>query len=78
MVFVRNAISTGLIFVVPPWLADMGVYDMFVVCGVLAAVIALLVVPLIIFGRRWRIQLAGKYMSFKTRRIGHESGRTQK
>lgn len=67
VVFVRNAISTGLIFAIPPWIGTMGVYDMFVVCAVLAAVIALTCVPLIIWGREWRIALARKYQKFAER-----------
>lgn len=67
IVFVRNAISTGLIFAIPPWISAMGVYDMFVVCAVLAALIALTCVPLIVWGRRWRIALAGRYQGFAER-----------
>lgn len=67
VVFVRNAISTCLIFAVPPWMTNMGIYDMFVVCGVLAAVIALTCVPLIIWGRQFRERLAGRYLKYQER-----------
>lgn len=67
VVFVRNAISTALIFAVPPWMTNMGIYDMFVVCGVLAALIALTCVPLIIWGRLFRQRLAGRYMKYEER-----------
>lgn len=67
VVFVRNAISTGLIFAIPPWINAMGVYDMFVVCAVLAAIIALTCVPLIVWGRRWRVLLAVRYQRFAER-----------
>lgn len=45
----------------------MGIYDMFVICGVLAAVIGLTCVPLIVWGRKWRAQLAGKYSKWQER-----------
>ncbi|KAK5092630.1 hypothetical protein LTR70_009176 [Exophiala xenobiotica] len=67
VVFVRNAISTGMIFAVPPWMTNMGIYDMFVVCAVLAAVIALTHLPLLIWGRRWRIALAPEYQKYAQR-----------
>jgi hypothetical protein len=64
VVFVRNGISTGMIFAVPPWMVNMGIYDMFVVCGVLAAVIALTCVPFLIWGRAWRVKLASRYAKY--------------
>jgi hypothetical protein len=42
----------------------MGVYNMFVLLSVIAAAIALTCVPLIIWGRRFRIHYAEKYRVF--------------
>lgn len=67
VVFVRNAISTGLIFAIPPWIDAMGVYNMFAICAVLAAVIALTCLPLIVWGRKWRILLTGRYQKYAER-----------
>ncbi|RSL58631.1 hypothetical protein CEP54_007676 [Fusarium duplospermum] len=64
VVFVRNIIATGLVFAVSPWMAGMGVYDMFVLLGCIAAAIALTCVPLMIWGRKFRAQLAPKYDYF--------------
>lgn len=64
MVFVRNVISTGLVFAVTPWMEGMGVYDMFVLLGCLSIAVALTCVPLIIWGRKWRAKLAGRYEHF--------------
>ncbi|KAK7419043.1 hypothetical protein QQX98_003545 [Neonectria punicea] len=64
VVFVRNIIATALVFAVTPWMTNMGVYDMFVLLGCIAAAIALTCVPLIIWGRGYRVQLADKYRHF--------------
>ncbi|KAJ3549942.1 hypothetical protein NM208_g245 [Fusarium decemcellulare] len=64
VVFVRNIIATGLVFAVSPWMEGMGVYDMFVLLGCIAAAIALTCIPLIIWGRKFRAQLAYKYDYF--------------
>jgi hypothetical protein len=44
-----------------PWMAGMGVYNMFVLLGCLGLAVALTSVPMIIWGRKWRVQLAGRY-----------------
>lgn len=67
VVFVRNAISTCMIFAVPPWMVNLGIYNMFVVCGVMAAVIAMTSIPLTIWGRQWRSSLAGRYEKYASR-----------
>ena len=64
VVFVRNIISTGLVFAITPWIAGMGVYNMFVLLGCLSIAVALTCVPLIIWGRKWRAQLTGRYESY--------------
>ncbi|KAK4944136.1 hypothetical protein LTR10_016469 [Elasticomyces elasticus] len=64
VVFVRNVISTALVFAITPWIEGMGVYNMFVLLGCLSIAIALTCVPLIIWGRAWRIKLAPRYEHF--------------
>jgi hypothetical protein len=64
VVFVRNIISTGLVFAITPWIAGMGVYNMFVLLGCLSIGVALTSVPLMIWGRKWRIKFAGRYEYF--------------
>lgn len=58
--FVRNIIATALVFAASPWMASMGVYDMFVLLGCVAVAIAPTCVPLMIWGRRLRAKLAAK------------------
>ncbi|KPI39025.1 putative MFS-type transporter [Cyphellophora attinorum] len=69
VVFVRNAISTALVFAVTPWMTGMGVFNMFIMLGCLGLAVALTCVPLIIWGRRWRIRLAGRYEYFAMRQL---------
>jgi len=63
IVFVRNGMATIMTFVIPAWQAGMGVYNMFALLGALAALVMLTCVPLIIWGRRWRMKLGDRYTS---------------
>ncbi|KAF5686923.1 HOL1 substrate-H+ antiporter [Fusarium circinatum] len=64
VVFVRNVIATGLVFAVTPWMEGMGVYNMYVVLGCISTAVALTCVPMVIWGRTFRVRLAGKYEYF--------------
>lgn len=64
VVFVRNVIATGLVFAASPWMEGMGVYNMFVVLSCISTAIALTCIPMVIWGRKFRVQLAGKYDYF--------------
>lgn len=57
----RNIISTALVFAISPWMDGMGVYNMFVLLSVIAAAVALTCIPIIIWGRSFRIRYAEKY-----------------
>lgn len=48
-------------FVIPIWAENTGVYSMFALLGGLAALIAMTCVPLMIWGRYWRVKLADLY-----------------
>ena len=61
VVFVRNGMATVMTFVIPIWASRMGFYNMFALLGGLAALVALTCVPLMIWGRYWRVQLADTY-----------------
>ncbi|KAF4335864.1 HOL1 substrate-H+ antiporter [Fusarium beomiforme] len=61
VVFVRNAIATALVFATTPWMTGMGVYNMFVVLGCISTVVAFTCIPMVIWGRAFRVRLAGKY-----------------
>lgn len=57
VVFIRNGIATAFIFALPAWQKGMGIYNMYIV-------MALTVVPLIVWGRAWRVKLAGRFEHF--------------
>ncbi|KPI45398.1 putative MFS-type transporter [Cyphellophora attinorum] len=61
VVFVRNGMATVMTFVIPIWMDSMGVYNMFLLLGILTALVMLTSVPLLIWGKRWRIKLGDKY-----------------
>jgi hypothetical protein len=53
--------ATVMTFVIPIWANNMGFYNMFALLGGLAALIALTCVPLMVWGRYWRVKLADLY-----------------
>ena len=57
--------ATVMTFVIPIWASSMGFYNMFALLGALAALIALTCVPLIVWGRYWRLRLADTYASLR-------------
>lgn len=67
VVFCRNALATGLIFAIPPWITSMGVYNMYVVVGCLTALVTLTCVPFFFWGRTWRVRLAQEYRKYAAR-----------
>ncbi|KAH7323818.1 serine/threonine kinase 16 [Rhexocercosporidium sp. MPI-PUGE-AT-0058] len=62
--FVRNAIATVIVFVLPPWLKGMGTYNMFALIGVLALASGLMFVPMMMYGKRVRIACASRYARY--------------
>ena len=67
MVFVRNIITTALVFALTPWMDGMGVKWMFILLGILAVVFALMAVPYIIWGKRWRAKSAARFDYYRLR-----------
>ncbi|KAH7152662.1 major facilitator superfamily domain-containing protein [Dactylonectria macrodidyma] len=64
VVFVRNIIATALVFAVTPWMTNMGVYNMFVLLACIATAVAFTCVPMIVWGRAYRVRLAEKYAHY--------------
>ncbi|EXJ56382.1 uncharacterized protein A1O5_12649 [Cladophialophora psammophila CBS 110553] len=67
VVFVRNIITTILVFSIAPWMEGMGIYNMFVLLGCLSAVISFSCVPFLFWGRAWRVRLAAKYKYYASK-----------
>ncbi|PVH71652.1 serine/threonine kinase 16 [Cadophora sp. DSE1049] len=69
VVFIRNAISTTLVFAISPWIEGMGVYNMFVLLGCLTVVTTLACVLFIVKGRDWRVKFAGRYEHYRAQQF---------
>ncbi|KAM0438827.1 hypothetical protein ACHAPT_001588 [Fusarium lateritium] len=59
--FIRNIVCVGLPFGVVPWMNSMSLTNIFVISGCINTVVALLFVPLMVWGRRIRAAKASKY-----------------
>ncbi|KAL5386786.1 hypothetical protein PMIN02_008377 [Paraphaeosphaeria minitans] len=70
--FFRNALSMAVPFAMVPWWVSMGLSNMFITVGCLSLFIGLLYIPLLVWGKHIRIQLAPRYeiLIAKKRLIG--------
>lgn len=59
--FLRNALSIGMPSALTPWIAAVGFSNMFIILGCLCLFIGMLYVPLLIWGKKIRTQLAPRY-----------------
>lgn len=59
--FVRNVFGIAIPFGITPWLATSSLTNIFITCGFISLAISALFVPLIIYGKRIRSKLAGRY-----------------
>ncbi|KAI5304165.1 hypothetical protein KEM56_006781 [Ascosphaera pollenicola] len=62
--FLRNCFSIVLVFAINPWLAHQGVQNMFIVVGVWSFVVCCLHLPLLRWGKWFRIKTAPAYKHF--------------
>ncbi|KAJ5771134.1 uncharacterized protein N7511_003185 [Penicillium nucicola] len=53
--FAQYMVATIIIFALDPWINGMGLYNTFTVIGCLAIGCNLLCIPMILFGKKWRI-----------------------
>ncbi|KAK5149972.1 hypothetical protein LTS14_010444 [Recurvomyces mirabilis] len=71
--FVRNALATMVVFALTPWINTMGLYNMFVCATCLAFALYALTVPMLIWGKTWRVQTAAAYARHIERSGNHAS-----
>lgn len=69
LTFVRNAFGTLGAMCLSPWIAKMGLYNMFVLSGGLSITVTLLTVPMMIWGRRCRQWTAERYTIMAARQF---------
>ncbi|GME31400.1 MFS transporter [Neofusicoccum parvum] len=70
---IRNLLAMALVFALPPWLKNMGTYDMFTLLGCLTLTLSLTAVPMLIWGRTWRKGCADKYRYYAARQYSPRS-----
>ncbi|KAG4441700.1 hypothetical protein IFR05_002834 [Cadophora sp. M221] len=63
---VRNGLATVIVFAFNPWVTAMGYRNTFILCAMLALVSMLTAIPMIIWGKRFRIKFADKYRHYAT------------
>jgi hypothetical protein len=59
--FVRNVVATIVAFVLTPWVAALGLHGMFTCVGCIALALDLTVIPMIIWGKKFRILCVRRY-----------------
>ena len=62
--FVRNAIATGVVFAINPWIGSLGFYNTMTSVGCLALGIGMLWIPMVIWGKKMRIKFASRYQRY--------------
>jgi hypothetical protein len=67
--FVRNVFATVVVFVLTPWVTALGLHGMFTCIGCLALFLNMLVVPMIIWGKTFRIMCAKRYAEMAERQF---------
>lgn len=67
--FLRNALSTVLIFVIQPWFDGMGVYNAFVMLGCFAVAFSFLGIPMGLYGKRARVKCADRYRRYAAKQF---------
>jgi len=61
---VRNSLATVIVFAFNPWVTAMGYRNTFILCAVLALVSMLTAVPMIMYGKAFRVKFAEKYRHY--------------
>ncbi|EPE34391.1 MFS general substrate transporter [Glarea lozoyensis ATCC 20868] len=61
VVFVRNGVSTIIVFALTPWINRVGLRNMFITAACMNVAIGLLTLPMIFWGKKARVMRAEKY-----------------
>ena len=72
--FTRNVFSTIFVFVITPWIAKVGMKNVFITINILGTVVLLFTFLFIYLGKRFRVYTVGRYRwcaerQFEARRI---------
>jgi hypothetical protein len=69
--FVRNGLSTALVFGISPWMANTGVYNMFVVAGCVSLAVTMLCIPMRVWGKTIRAKTRERYAVSADKQYGN-------
>ncbi|KIW64048.1 hypothetical protein PV04_09008 [Phialophora macrospora] len=61
--FVRNALATAVAMSLSNWIEGTGLSAVFIICAVVSAVVLLTTIPMMIWGKSFRVRTAKKYVS---------------
>lgn len=67
--FVRNIFATVIVFALAPWIAGLGLHGCFTSVGCLALALNLTTLPMIIWGKKFRIMCAERYAKMAERQF---------
>ncbi|KAJ5647470.1 hypothetical protein N7490_003842 [Penicillium lividum] len=69
--FIRNLISTIFVFALQPWVDRVGLTWFYVTFGLISTVVLLGNFVFIYFGKKFRVQAAGRYRQFSTQSLAY-------
>jgi hypothetical protein len=67
--FIRNGFSAGITYTISPWIASIGMHNTWTSVGCLSLAVALVCVPMMIWGKRMRVWRADKYQIYASRQF---------
>lgn len=65
--FTRNLLSTIFVFALTPWIANMGIKNVFIIIGVLVTAILLGTFIFIYYGKKFRVKFTDRYRYYAAR-----------
>lgn len=71
--FVRNVFSVIILFTLTPWTKAMGIQNVAIITAVFNLVVLLLPIPLIIWGKKFRISTSKRYEAMARRQPAFRS-----
>lgn len=67
--FVRNALATALVFALAPWIDAIGLQNMFISCTFISLALFLTTVPMLIWGKKFRIKTGKQFEKMRLRQF---------
>lgn len=67
IIFMRNVLAVVILFALTPWIKAMGLINVHTIVAVIMFVTQLLVVPFLIWGKKFRAAVAQRYLERASR-----------